>query len=173
MRSRARLFVQVLTWWCDRPDGEVAIGTKRVVVGGLGDQIGVTDPIEISRRLRRRIDRAGVSADVAGDVNVVVSTGRGRATSRQSAPIRQGRSTRTAASAVRPPEGVTVTDTPGLSEAELDAQDGEELPDREQMSLVNANIAIPVNAAVAANVLSDGSIAYADATQATPIDQAN
>jgi hypothetical protein len=30
-----------------------------------------------------------------------------------------------------------------------------------------------VNAAVAANVLSDGSIAYADATQQTPIDQSN
>jgi hypothetical protein len=41
------------------------------------------------------------------------------------------------------------------------------------MSLINANIAVPVNAAVAANVLSDGSIAYADATQATPIDQSN
>jgi len=66
-----------------------------------------------------------------------------------------------------------VTDTPGLSDAELAAEGGEELPDREQMSLVNANIAIPVNAAVAANVLSDGSIAYADATQATPIDQSN
>jgi hypothetical protein len=66
-----------------------------------------------------------------------------------------------------------LTDTPGLSDAELAAQGGEELPDREQMSLVNANIAIPVNAAVAANVLSDGSIAYADATQATPIDQSN
>jgi hypothetical protein len=30
-----------------------------------------------------------------------------------------------------------------------------------------------VNAAVAANVLSDGSIAYADATQDTPITQGN
>jgi hypothetical protein len=66
-----------------------------------------------------------------------------------------------------------VTDPKGLSDAELAAEGGEELPDREQMSLVNANIAIPVNAAVAANVLSDGSIAYADATQATPIDQSN
>jgi hypothetical protein len=66
-----------------------------------------------------------------------------------------------------------VTDTPGLSDAELEEQGGEELPDREQMSLVNANIAVPVNAAVAANVLSDGSIAYADATQATPITQSN
>ena len=61
----------------------------------------------------------------------------------------------------------------GLTPEELDQQGGEELPDREQMSLVNANIAIPVNAAVAANVLSDGSIAYADATQTTPITQTN
>ena len=58
-----------------------------------------------------------------------------------------------------------------LSEEELKEQDGEELPDREAMSLINANIAIPVNAAVAANVLSDGAIAAADATQDTPIDQ--
>jgi hypothetical protein len=60
-----------------------------------------------------------------------------------------------------------------LTPAELDEQSGEELPDREQMSLVNANIAIPINAAVAANVLSDGAVAYADAMQQTPIDQSN
>jgi len=60
-----------------------------------------------------------------------------------------------------------------LTEAELDQEGGEELPDREAMSLVNANIAIPVNAAVAANVLSDGAVAYADATQQTPITQGN
>ncbi|TMD39453.1 MAG: hypothetical protein E6I88_12255 [Chloroflexi bacterium] len=60
-----------------------------------------------------------------------------------------------------------------LSKAELEAQDAEQLPDREQMSLVNANLAIPVNAAIAANVLSDGSIAYADASQTTPINQGN
>jgi len=66
-----------------------------------------------------------------------------------------------------------VSDTPGLTPEELEEEGGEQLPDREQMSLINANIAVPVNAAVAANVLSDGSIAYADATQATPIDQSN
>jgi len=58
-----------------------------------------------------------------------------------------------------------------LSKEELDQIVGEELPERAAMSLINANIAIPVNAAVAANVLSDGAIAYADATQQTPIDQ--
>ena len=59
----------------------------------------------------------------------------------------------------------------GLTDAELEAEAGEELPDREAMSLVNANIAIPVNAAVAANVLSDNAVAYADAAQTTPITQ--
>jgi hypothetical protein len=39
------------------------------------------------------------------------------------------------------------------------------------MSLINANIAIPVNAAVAANVLSDNATAIADATQQAGIDQ--
>ncbi|HZQ28503.1 MAG TPA: hypothetical protein VFA94_12460 [Acidimicrobiales bacterium] len=61
----------------------------------------------------------------------------------------------------------------GLTDEELEAEAGEELPDREAMSLVNANIAVPVNAAVAANVLSDGAVAYADAAQNTPIQQGN
>jgi hypothetical protein len=60
-----------------------------------------------------------------------------------------------------------------VTREELAELAGEELPERAAMSLVNANIAIPVNAAVAANVLSDGAIAYADATQQTPIDQSN
>ena len=59
----------------------------------------------------------------------------------------------------------------GLSPQELEAETVEEIPDREAMSLVNANIAIPVNAAIAANVLSDGATAYADATQTDPIIQ--
>jgi hypothetical protein len=60
-----------------------------------------------------------------------------------------------------------------LTREELDQLVGEELPERAAMSLVNANIAIPINAAIAANVLSDGAIAYADAAQQTPIDQSN
>ena len=60
-----------------------------------------------------------------------------------------------------------------LSREELEELAGEQLPERAAMSLVNANVAIPINAAVAANVLSDGAIAYADATQDTPIDQSN
>jgi hypothetical protein len=41
------------------------------------------------------------------------------------------------------------------------------------MSLVNANLAIPINAGIAANVLSDGANSTADATQGTPITQGN
>jgi len=60
-----------------------------------------------------------------------------------------------------------------LTQGELEAQDAEQLPDREAMSLVNANVAAPINAAVAANVLSDNSVAYANATQDVDIDQSN
>jgi hypothetical protein len=60
-----------------------------------------------------------------------------------------------------------------VTRQELDELAGEALPERAAMSLINANIAIPVNAAVAANVLSDGSTAYANAIQDTPIIQGN
>ena len=59
----------------------------------------------------------------------------------------------------------------GLSEEELAQQTGEALPDREEMALVNSNIAVPINAAVAVNVLSDDSVAYANAEQNVDIDQ--
>jgi hypothetical protein len=62
---------------------------------------------------------------------------------------------------------------PELSADELEQQQGEELPDREAMSLINANLAAPVNAAVAANVLSDNSAAVADAQQSSDITQTN
>jgi hypothetical protein len=52
-----------------------------------------------------------------------------------------------------------------LSREELNALAGEELPERAAMSLINANIAAPINAALALNVLSDGSTAYAGAEQ--------
>jgi hypothetical protein len=58
-----------------------------------------------------------------------------------------------------------------LSDEELEQQDAAELPDREAMSLINANIAAPINAGIAANVLSDNSTATANATQNAPIGQ--
>jgi len=63
------------------------------------------------------------------------------------------------------------TEIESLSESELDAQTGEELPDREAMSLINTNLAAPINAAVALNVASDDSIAYANAEQSVDITQ--
>ena len=60
--------------------------------------------------------------------------------------------------------------TPDVAEA-LAAQAITLLPARRALSLVNANIAAPINAAVAANVLSDGSVAFANAQQYAPITQ--
>jgi len=60
-----------------------------------------------------------------------------------------------------------------LSRDELNELAGEELPERAAMSLINANVAAPINAALALNVLSDNSTAYASATQTAPIDQSN
>ncbi|HEV2889121.1 MAG TPA: hypothetical protein VGX28_01980 [Frankiaceae bacterium] len=58
-----------------------------------------------------------------------------------------------------------------LTDEEIAQETGEQLPDREAMSLLNLNLAAPVNAAVAANVLSDGSVAYANAEQVAQITQ--
>ena len=59
----------------------------------------------------------------------------------------------------------------GLEVAELESELIETLPERTAMSLVNANLALPINAAIAANVLSDASVAAANAQQQTPITQ--
>ena len=52
---------------------------------------------------------------------------------------------------------------------ELDAQRAEFLPERETLDLISANVAAPVNAAVAANVLTADSVAVASATQTATI----
>jgi hypothetical protein len=54
---------------------------------------------------------------------------------------------------------------------DLAAQHVAELPDRQALSLVNLNAAIPINLGAALNVLSDGSAAVAGAAQNTPINQ--
>jgi hypothetical protein len=58
-----------------------------------------------------------------------------------------------------------------LSKQDIDKESASALPERDAMSLVSANVAAPINAALALNVLSDGSLAYANATQYAPIDQ--
>jgi hypothetical protein len=66
-----------------------------------------------------------------------------------------------------------VADPTELTPEELEGETAEELPDREAMSLVNANVAAPVNLAAALNVASDNSVAYANAEQTAPITQTN
>ena len=60
-----------------------------------------------------------------------------------------------------------------LTREELDELAGEPLPERAAMSLINANVAAPVNLAAALNVASDSSIAYANAEQNVDITQSN
>jgi hypothetical protein len=60
-----------------------------------------------------------------------------------------------------------------LTHEELNKLAGEELPERAAMSLISANVAAPVNAALALNVASDDSIAYANAEQTSTIIQEN
>jgi hypothetical protein len=60
-----------------------------------------------------------------------------------------------------------------LTREELNNLAGEELPERAAMSLINANVAAPVNAALALNVASDNSVAYANAQQTSTITQSN
>jgi hypothetical protein len=60
-----------------------------------------------------------------------------------------------------------------LTRDDLDKLAGEPLPEKAAMSLLNANIAAPINAALALNVASDNSIAYANAEQDVTITQSN
>ena len=66
-----------------------------------------------------------------------------------------------------------MSDYKPLTREDLNEMAGEELPERAAMSLINANVAAPVNLAAALNVASDDSIAYASATQTAPITQSN
>jgi hypothetical protein len=69
----------------------------------------------------------------------------------------------------------------GLSNDELAAEQGSDLPDREAMSLLdfgfnvedieNLNLAVPINQAIAANINTNASIASADADQLVIVDQ--
>ena len=61
--------------------------------------------------------------------------------------------------------------TKGFTREELEETAAVELPDRTEMSLINANVAAPINAALALNVLSDNSTAIAMATQTNYIPQ--
>ena len=123
------------------------------------------------RRVQRTIRRSGNGINLVADINAVI--GDGTASSTTTTTITQ-RSTRPAAAQRGPTRGDHMADNEPrdeLTDEELEQESGEELPDREAMSLINANLAAPVNAAVALNVLSDSSTAYANAEQSATITQ--
>jgi hypothetical protein len=64
----------------------------------------------------------------------------------------------------------TVIESKEIAKDKLEAQVSQ-LPDREAMSLVNANVFAPINIAAALNVLSDGAAAGAFADQYAPGNQ--
>jgi hypothetical protein len=110
----------------------------------------------IKKRIRE--DRPGLSVDA--DVNAVISANVGKGTSE----------TRTISKKGGP---MAEHEYQKLSREELNELAGEELPERAAMSLINANVAAPVNLAAALNVLSDDSIAIANAEQTGNITQSN
>lgn len=59
----------------------------------------------------------------------------------------------------------------GLTAEELEQEDVNELPDREEMALIDGNVAAPVNLAAALNVITEDSTAYANAEQTADISQ--
>jgi len=68
----------------------------------------------------------------------------------------------------------------GLSDVELAAEQGTELPDREAMSMIHIlpmddidNLSMPINQAFALNINTNQSIASADASQVVVSDQAD
>jgi hypothetical protein len=52
----------------------------------------VDEPVTVQRRIRRRIDRSGVSADVAADLNIAVAAGVVASVDVQQIRQRRGRS---------------------------------------------------------------------------------
>ena len=147
------------------------------LVGGLvrpgpGYLAGVNGDGSGAWGFRTQIDEPGLRASIVADVTANVSIGESISAAAR-VHVRQRRSVRNDVSHREQRERSVNEQQPGLSAEELDAASAEELPDREQMSLVSANVAVPVNAAVAANVLSDHSVADAPADQAGSIDQVN
>jgi hypothetical protein len=108
----------------------------------------------IQRRIRERRD--GVA--IAGDVNAAIS-----------ANVAERNAVTDVSSTSR--EKQRSDERRELTEDEVKRQQGERLPEREAMSLIDANVAAPVNAAAALNVLSDDSTAIANAEQSTDIQQ--
>ena len=120
---------------------------------------GETSEVRWQRRIRLRREGLNLTADV--NLAAVVNRQDGSATATESS---------------RQTKGDDMSEQSGfkpLSREELHELAGEELPERAAMSLINANVAIPINAAIAANVLSDNATSVAEAAQSGQIGQTN
>ena len=81
--------------------------------------------MQIRKVIQRRIRRRGGGVDFAGDVNAVVSANVGERPSEGRGGVRKRKKRR------------------DVGSDELDKQEGEALPDREVMSLINPNLPLP------------------------------
>jgi hypothetical protein len=139
---------------------------------------GTTSAMRWHKRIRLDEDAINLAADI--DAVVAINRGAPGATNRVESASNVT-SSRTPGDTPMPArnrtEGAQMTDKTNdyraLSREEISELAGEELPERAAMSLVNANVAIPINAAVAANVLSDNAAAVANAAQTAAINQQN
>jgi hypothetical protein len=119
---------------------------------------------------------AALALNVLSDDSVAYATAEHIADIYQSKLTRWGGAVRTNRAAPHSSEETNMPEKQEwkpLTREELDKLAGEPLPERAAMSLINANVAAPINLALAANVASDGSIAYANAEQIADIDQSN
>jgi hypothetical protein len=125
--------------------------------------------MKVRRTIRKKSSHRSAGIDARSDVNADIAVNVGerggvnRSSSRQRIVQKQGGRPMSEKHPAEEPKDV--------SEDELEDQRGEQLPDREAMSLINANVAAPVNAAVALSALSDNSTTIATASQSDEITQ--
>src|SRR5438067_5937725 len=125
--------------------------------------------MRLQESIRRKRRRRSGGVEVNSDLNLELALNANQRGATTSSTARQRIVQKNGGARVTEKEQEQPKDE--LSAEELDAQSGEELPDREAMSLINANVAAPINAAVALNALSDSSTAYANAEQTNQIVQ--
>ena len=125
--------------------------------------------MRLQESIRRKRRRRSGGVEVNSDLNLELALNANQRGATTSSTARQRIVQKNGGARVTEKEQEQPKDE--LSAEELDAQSGEELPDREAMSLINANVAAPINAAVALNALSDNSTAYANAEQTNQIVQ--
>ena len=125
--------------------------------------------MRLQQSIRRKRRRRSGGVEVNSDLNLELALNANQRGATTSSTARQRIVQKNGGARVTEKEQEQPKDE--LSAEELDAQSGEELPDREAMSLINANVAAPINAAVALNALSDNSTAYANAEQTNQIVQ--